>query len=233
VAGVVDGDIVVLGGDVELAPTARVDGDIFVLGGAIHALPGAEITGRAVAYPTAPGALLILAEGPALGLSPWSRVVVGTKIALLAAWLVAAMALVAVGWPAIASTADAIGEAPLRSFATGLVAVLASILAALFLSSFLGVAAGVPLLVLLALAALVLKLWGTIAVCALLGTRLARRVRLDASPLATTLGGLALLGVTKFVPWLGVWTWTAVTLVGVGASLSTKLGRREPWLVSS
>jgi hypothetical protein len=234
IAGSVEGDVVVLGGDADLDSGARIEGDVFVLGGAIHARPGSEVRGRTVAYPTAPGALLVLAEGPALGLSPWSRVVVGTKLALLAAWLIAAMALVAVAWPAIASTADAIAAMPLRSFTTGLVGVLAVILAALFLSSFLGVAAGVPLLVLLALAALVLKLWGTVAVCAFLGTRLARRAGWNgAAPLTATLCGLALLGVLKFVPWLGVWAWTAATLIGVGASLVTKLGRREPWFGGS
>jgi hypothetical protein len=234
IAGSVEGDVVVLGGDVDLDSQARVGGDVFVLGGAIHTRPGSEVRGRSVAYPTAPGALLVLAEGPALGLSPWSRVVVGTKLALLAAWLITAMALVAVAWPAIASTADAIAATPLRSFVVGLVGVLAAILAALFLSSFLGVAAGVPLLVLLALAALVLKLWGTVAVCAFLGTRLARRAGWrGAAPLAATLCGLGCLGVLKFVPWLGVWAWTAATLIGVGASLITKLGRREPWFGGS
>ena len=52
-------------------------------------------------------------------------------------------------------------------------------------------------------------------------------------PLAATLYGLALLGALKFVPWVGVWAWTAATLVGVGASLQTKLGRREAWIVST
>ena len=176
---------------------------------------------------------MVLAEGPALGLSPWSRVVVGAKLALLAAWLIAAMILVGSAWPAIDSTARAIAESPLRSFVTGLVAVIAMLLLALFLSSFLGVAAGVPLLVLLGLGALVLKLWGTVAVCALLGERMTRGRggRGAVAPLAATLFGLALLGVLKFVPWLGVWAWMAATLIGVGASLSTKLGRRESWLV--
>ena len=233
IAGTVDGDVVVLGGRADLEPTASVDGDVFVLGGDIRAQPGSRVTGRTVAYPTAPGALLVLAEGPALGLSPWSRVVVGTKLALLAAWLVTAMALVGAAWPAIESTAAAIAEAPLRSLSTGLVAVLAMLLLGLFLSAFLGVAAGVPLLVLLGLASLVLKLWGTVAVCALLGRGVVRFAGWRGSgPLASTLYGLALLGVLKFVPWVGVWAWTAATLVGVGASLLTKLGRREAWIVS-
>jgi hypothetical protein len=232
IVGAVDGDLVVLGGDAELAETARIDGDVFVLGGAIRAGAGSEVHGRAVAYPTAPGALLVLAEGPALGLSPWSRVVLGTKVALLAAWLIAAMTLVGVAWPAIESTALAIAAAPLRNFVIGLVALLAAILTALFLAAFLGVAGGVPLLVLLALAALVLKLWGTVAVCAFLGARMTGGARRGATgPLAVTLYGLGLLGALKFVPWLGVWAWSAATLVGVGASLSTKLGRRESWLL--
>jgi hypothetical protein len=233
IEGRVEGDVVVLEGDAEIGSAARIDGDVFVLGGAIRERPGAQVSGRTVAYPTAPGALLVLAEGPALGLSPWSRVVVGTKLALLAAWLIAAMMLVGSAWPAIDSTAQAIAESPLRSFVTGLVAVIAMILLALFLSSFLGVAAGVPLLVLLGLAALVLKLWGTVAVCALIGQRMARWQdrRGGVAPLTATLYGLALLGVLKFVPWLGVWAWMAATLIGVGASLHTKLGRREAWLV--
>jgi hypothetical protein len=234
VSGTIDGDLVVLGGRCDLESTASVDGDVFVLGGTIEARPGSRVTGRSVAYPTAPGALLVLAEGPALGLSSWSRVVVGTKLALLAAWLVTAMALVGAAWPALESTAAAIAESPLRSFATGLVAVLAMLLLGLFLSAFLGVEAGVPLLVLLGLAALVLKLWGTVAVCVLLGERIARAAGWRGSgPLATTLYGLAILGALKFVPWVGVWAWTAATLVGVGASLLTKLGRREPWIVST
>jgi hypothetical protein len=233
IEGQVEGDVVVLDGDAEIGPAARIDGDVFVLGGAIRERPGAEVSGRTVAYPTAPGALLVLAEGPALGLSPWSRVVVGTKLALLAAWLITAMMLVGSAWPAIDSTAQAIAESPLRSFVTGLVAVIAMLLLALFLSSFLGVAAGVPLLVLLALAALVLKLWGTVAVFALIGRRLirGRPGRTAIGPLTATLFGFALLGVLKFVPWIGVWAWMAATLVGVGASLQTKLGRREAWLV--
>jgi hypothetical protein len=233
IEGEVDDDVVVLGGDADLASTARVGGDVFVLGGSVRTRPGAHIAGRAVAYPTAPGTLLVLAEGPALGLSPWSRTVVGTKLALLAAWLIAAMALVGFAWPALASTAEAIAEQPMRSFLTGLVAVLAMLLAGLFLASFLGVEAGVPLLVLLALGALVLKLWGTVAACAYVGTRVTRRAGgAAAGPLAVTTVGLALLGVCKFVPWAGVWVWTAVTLLGVGASLATKLGRREPWFLS-
>jgi hypothetical protein len=37
------------------------------------------------------------------------------------------------------------------------------------------------------------------------------------------------LGAIKFLPWFGVLAWSTATLIGVGAALSTKFGRREPW----
>ncbi len=45
VAGRVTGRITVLGGDVELQPTARVEGTIVALGGKIHRSEGAQVTG--------------------------------------------------------------------------------------------------------------------------------------------------------------------------------------------
>jgi len=50
-----------------------------------------------------------------------------------------------------------------------------------------------------------------------------------ARPLNAATGGLLVLGLLKFLPWVGDWTWTVVTFIGVGAALSTKFGRREPW----
>jgi len=31
------------------------------------------------------------------------------------------------------------------------------------------------------------------------------------------------------VPYLGTWLWTMASFVAVGASIGSKLGRREPW----
>ena len=49
------------------------------------------------------------------------------------------------------------------------------------------------------------------------------------TPLTTATYGLLILGVLKFIPLIGIWTWTVATFIGVGASLDTKLGRREAW----
>lgn len=231
ISGRVAGDVIAMGGDVTLAPTARVEGDAFVLGGDLRAAAGAYIGGKSVSYPTASSVWLTLFEGPALGLAPTSGVVIGAKLALLTAWLALVLAFFAVSGREVLSTSDAVASEPFRSFVVGLTAVLAMTLTAVFLSALTGMLVGVPLLVLVALLAVGLKLWGVVAVFHALGSAVARRLlrRRRVLPLHAATLGLVVLGVLKLVPWLGSWVWMGATLVGVGASLTTKLGRREPW----
>lgn len=229
VSGRVEGDVVVVQGNVTLAPTARVQGDVFVVGGTIRASRGAQTAGRMVSYPTASRAWLTLLEGPAIGLGFASRVVLGVKLALLAAWAALLLLLFAATGRQVIETAEGVRREPFRSFVTGLTGFLALVLTGLFFSAFLGGFAGVPLLVLVVILAMLLKLWGMVAVFYALGDWLSRRFRLRLRPLNAATLGLLVLGVIKFLPWVGVWTWTAATLIGVGAALSTKFGRREPW----
>lgn len=230
ISGHVAGDVVLLAGDAHLSPTARVDGDVFALGGRVDAAPGARIGGRSVSYPTVSSAWLTLFEGPALGLSSLSPVVLGAKVALLAAWAALVLLFFAASGREVLGTADSIRREPFRSFFVGLTGVLTLFLTALFFGAFAGALVGFPLLVLVVLLAVVLKLWGSVAVFYALGDWIAvhlfhRRIR----PLNAATAGLLLLGVLKFLPWIGVWTWTVVSFIGVGAALSTKFGRREPW----
>ena len=230
ISGKVSGDVVVLGGDVRLLPTARVGGDVSALGGVIRAAPGARVEGRMVSYPTASSAWVSLLEGPSLGLGFASRLVVGAKLALLAAWAALLLLLFAASGREVLGTADGVRREPLRSFFVGLTGVLALVLTGIFFSAFTGGLVGVPLLALVVLLAMILKLWGMVAVFYALGEWLARRVfRRRLRPLTAATLGLLLMGMIKFLPWIGVWAWTAATLIGIGAALSTKFGRREPW----
>jgi len=231
VSGRVDGDVIVLGGDATLAPTARVTGDVFVLGGRIEAASGAQIGGRSVAYPDAAKAWLSLLEGPSLGAKP--MVVVGAKLALLAFWALLISLLFAIGGRGIVSTSRSVREEPLRNFAIGLTGVLAMAMTAVAASALAGAIVGLPLLALLVVIALLLRFWGMVAVFHALGAWLLEgRVPAGSRvvPVTAACAGLIVLGVLKLVPWLGVWCWMLSTFIGVGAALSTKLGRREPWL---
>jgi hypothetical protein len=231
VTGRVAGDVVVLGGDARLGPEAQVGGDVFVLGGTIQAAPGAHAGGRMVSYPTASSAMITLVEGPSFGLGFTSPVVLGTKLALLAAWAALLLVLFAASGRQLLETADGVRREPFRSFMTGLTGVLALVLTAMFFSAFTGGLVGVPLLVLVVLLAMLLKLWGMVAVFYALGDWLARRLfrRPRMRPLNAATIGLLVLGALKFLPYVGIWVWTAATLIGMGAALSTKFGRQEPW----
>ncbi len=232
VAGAVEGDVIVLGGDVRLLPGGRVDGDVFVLGGDVTTSAGASIAGRTVAYPSVSRAWLTLLEGPSLGLPSMSPLVVGAKLALLCGWLVLLLLFFATAGREVVATSESVTADPFRNFLVGLTAVLSLVLTALFLTSLSASVLGVPLLFLAVFVALLLKLWGMVAVFHALGEWISRRLlRGKLLPLSAATVGLLLLGAAKLLPWIGVWTWTVATLIGVGAALSTKLGRREPWLV--
>ncbi len=230
ITGKVAGDVIVLGGNALLNAAARVEGDVFVLGGTLEAEQGARIEGRSVSYPTISSAWLTLLEGPSLGLPASSPVVLGAKLALLAAWLTLTLLLMATSGRGILSTSEQVAADPLRNFFLGLTAVLAMTMTGLFFSAFAAAVVGVPLLVLVLMLALMLKLWGMVAVFHAfgdwLGTTVFRRRFLT---LNCALLGLLTLGAIKMIPYVGTWVWTVATLIAVGASLSTKFGRREPW----
>lgn len=237
VTGRVDGDLIVLGGDATLGESARIAGDVYVLGGTIHAAPGADIGGRSVAYPEASDLWVTLLEGPAMGQSAASRIVVGAKLALLAFWTLVLLLVFATSRRELLATSEAVRDEPFRNFFVGLTGVAAMMLTALFFSAFAGALLSVPLLVLVAVVALLLRFWGMVAVFHALGTwlhqALAKALKKTRHPLSppVTLAfwGLLALGLFKLLPYIGVWTWSVATFIGVGAALTTKFGRREAW----
>ncbi len=230
VSGRVKGDVIVLGGDARLASTAAVGGDVYVLGGRVDAEPGASIGGRSVAYPDASTLWVSLIQGPVMGLPATSPVVLGAKLALLAFWAFLSLLLFAIGRRELLSTSDSVRLEPFRNFLVGITGVAAMVMTALFFSAFAGALIGVPLVVLVVVIALVLRFWGMVAVFHALGDWLSKRFEVRPPlPLTAATYGLLVLGLLKFLPWIGIWAWSVATFIGVGAALSTKFGRREAW----
>ena len=95
------------------------EGDVFVLGGRLEAAPGARIEGRSVSYPTVSSAWLTLMEGPSLGLSAGSPLILGAKLALMAAWLALTLLLFATSGRQLLETSDSVQANPGRNFVTG------------------------------------------------------------------------------------------------------------------
>jgi hypothetical protein len=200
VSGTVRGDVIVMGGTATLQPTAHVEGDVFVLGGVLVTSDGARIDGRAVSYPTFSSAWLTLLEGPSLGGSATSPVILGAKLALLAAWMVLTLILLAVSGREVQRTSETAQAEPFHCFLVGLTGVLALFLTGLFFSSFAAMIVGVPLLALVTIAAMVLKLWGMVGVFHAVGAWAGRRLGRARRPaLQCAVLGVAVLGVLKVV----------------------------------
>ena len=229
ITGTVEGDVIVLGGDARLGSTARVVGDVYVVGGAIEAATGASIDGRSVAYPDASGAWLALLEAPVLGADSSTPLILGAKLALLTVWLALALVLFAAAGRQVLATSEAVRREPLRCFSVGLVGVIAMLLTALLFNVLAASVIGLPLLLLVVLLAVILKLWGMVALFHALGDWLLARFGRRMTPLNAACIGLLALGLVKLTPWAGLIAWHAASFIGVGAALLTKLGRREPW----
>ena len=230
ISGSVGGDVIVISGRAYLEPTAYLAGNLYVLGGTIEAAPGASIGGTSVAYPDAASVWINLFQAPSMGLPATSPVVLGANLALVAFWSFMVLVIFAVGRREILSTSESVRVEPFRNFMLGLVGISAMVLTALFFSAFSGAVLGIPLLVLVVVVALVLRFWGMVAVFHALGDWLFRALKKRPPlPLAAASYGLVVLGILKFFPWIGAWTWMVATFIGVGAALSTKFGRREAW----
>ncbi len=230
ISGRVHGDLIVLGGNALLSGSAQIGGDVYVLSGRIDAAPGSRIDGRSVAYPDASALWVALIQGPVLGLPASSPAVLGGKLALLAFWAFVILLLFAIGRRELLSTSDSVRGEPFRNFFLGLTGVAAMVLTALFFSAFSGALFGILLIVLVGIVALVLRFWGMVAVFHALGDFVSKHLKVRPPlPLTAATYGLLVLGVLKFIPWIGIWTWSLATFIGVGAALSTKFGRREAW----
>lgn len=232
ITGHVDGDVISLGGSVTLAEGAVVGGDVCALGGVVELGEGAEVRGRSLAYPSAPSAFLLLLEGPALGLSPTSPVVIAAKLSLIASWMLVSLALLRLFPRPMDETVETVSSEPFRCFFAGLTASLGGVLLMALLTAVMAPIAGVPIAALVILLALLLKLWGLVAVFGGLGRWLfqhfGRRRWRPVIPVQATLLGLVLLSALKMTPYLGTWVWTVVSLVGVGAALISRFGQGEP-----
>ena len=231
ISGRIVGDLIVLSGDVHLHEGAEIGGNVYVLGGMIDAGSETLVGGRSVAYPEASDLWVTLIHGPVVGLPATSPVVLGTRLALVTFWGLVVLLLLSIGQREMLTTSASVRREPFRNFMVGITAIFALLLTALFFSLLSGLVLGVPLVILVMVVALVLRFWGMVAVFHALGEWLSRRLASRPPlPLTAATYGLLALGVLKFLPEIGIWSWSIATFIGVGATLSSRFGREDPWL---
>lgn len=161
-------------------------------------------------------------------------------LSLLFVWILAAIAITLMSGREIRYSSVELRASMVHCFALGLVAFTSFILTAIVFS-YLPSVVGVPLLIALAVFAIVAKVYGAIAVFHAVGTivagvrnrdDLARR-RWLRGDLAMVVIGVLLLGAIRLIPLVGTIVWAIASLFGVGTALATKFGRREPWFLAA
>jgi len=160
-------------------------------------------------------------------------------VSVLFVWIVAAIVLTLISGREIRHSSIELRMSPLHCFALGLVAVTSFVLTAILFSYLIPYVVGVPLLLALAVFAILTKIYGTIAVFHAVGTIVANaRSRAELSrrrwlrgDLAMVVIGVLLLGAIRLIPVVGVIAWSVASIFGIGTALATKFGRREPWFL--
>ena len=217
VASDVFGDVVAVGGDIELTRGVVVHGDVVALGGEVRGM--ATVTGRTVALGS-------LAAGMALTRAP-SAVAWGAQLLRAGVWVALGSLLLLVRPSTVRRVGTRLAEMRWRAPLVGVLAVLVWLVMALLALALAATPVGVGCVLVAAGAFLAAKLVGIAGVAWWLGKAMSSLLPTRwRGELART--GLALVSllVLSLVPGLGAIAWLLITVIGIGACLSEVLQRR-------
>jgi hypothetical protein len=211
----VEGDVVTLAGDVILGPDAEVTGHVVAIFGEVRRNPGARVEGRIIAVESLAGLQLIAGDEIDARLE-WA-----VRLLTAGGWLLAAT-LVAFLFPGrIRFGVWLMPSVGMKVLVLG-VLVYITLFAALVAFIGLGPRVGVPLVLALAIAFLLVRAFGLAVLGAAIGASLLRRVTDRPLPVtADVFCGLALILLLRFLPIVGGVLWTGMGLIAVGAAVFT------------
>ena len=225
VQSVIEGDLLVYGGDVTVRDPGRVTGKLIHGGGNVVGAEGR--VGRLYSMASLEGAAATLTN-------------VAVVLTLLFVWLIAAVGLTLVSGREVRLSSIEIRTSALHCFVLGLVALTSFVLTAIIFSYLVPFLIGIPLLAALGVFAILTKIYGMVAVFHAVGTLVAgsrNREQLASrkwlrGDLAMVVVGVLILGAIRLIPGLGAVVWGCASIFGVGVALATKFGRREPWFLA-
>jgi hypothetical protein len=208
------GDVVTVGGDIELMPGAVVDGHAVAILGRVVRHPGAQVSGRALSVNSVASLTLYAGEQDQ---TPY--VSVGLRMLGFGGWLVAATLLAWLFPYRLRHGSWLLGHLGLRVVILGATAFV-TLIAALVAMLGLGPRIGVPLAAVVFLVFLAAKAVGLTVLGARFGSLCLERVCRRHVPLTTSvfLGVLLLLGL-RLIPVIGGFAWTVLSIAALGAGV--------------
>jgi hypothetical protein len=212
---VVDGDVVVLGGDVHLGPDARVRGHVVSVYGEVKLEEGAQVDGRVIAVSSLANPTLASAAG-----APDRGLAMAIRLSTAGVWLLATT-LAAFLFPGrIRHGIWILPSLGIKVLVLGLL-VAVTLVAALVAVVGIGPAIGVPLAIAVAAVFLAVKTAGLATLGGWLGGALMARLMSGRSlPLtADVFVGVTAMMMFRFLPLVGGFAWTVLTVVALGVGV--------------
>jgi hypothetical protein len=226
VRDVIDGDLLVFGGNVSFSGRGRVNGNVIYAGGRIANGEG-RIGGEAWPLASLEGAVVSMTKTAVI-------------LSLLFVWLCTAVVVTLISGREIRFSSMEIRASALHCFVLGLVAFTSFVLTAIMFSYLVPFLIGIPMLAALAVFAILTKIYGMVAVFHVIGTLIAgSRTREQLATrkwlrgdVAMVVIGVLVLGAIRLIPVAGTLVWSGASIFGIGVALATKFGRREPWFLA-
>jgi hypothetical protein len=226
VRDVIDGDLLVFGGNVSFSGRGRVNGNVIYAGGRIANGEG-RIGGEAWPLASLEGAVVSMTKTAVI-------------LSLLFVWLCTAVVVTLISGREVRFSSMEIRASALHCFVLGLVAFTSFVLTAIMFSYLVPFLIGIPLLAALAVFAILTKIYGMVAMFHAIGTLIAgSRTREQLATrkwlrgdVAMVVIGVLVLGAIRLIPVAGTLVWSGASIFGIGVALATKFGRREPWFLA-
>jgi len=224
VEGVVENNIVALGGSVVLTRTAVVRGNVFALGGIIVRGRGAEVHGN-VTEINADDISSAIANALSEEWEGWSWIFAIVSVAIFLGVLLLTVITVFLIPKPVRLIASAVREKPFKVTVWGLAGLVVVVpLAVLLAVSVVGIVL-IPLEIALVLCAVLI---GFISVSQLVGQKLFVILkRQDQSLMRETIWGLIILWLIGWIPYVGWMVKVCAIVLGLGGVLLTRFGTNQ------
>ncbi len=232
ISGEVGDSVVGIGSRVLIKSTATIRGDLVCLGGTLEKEPGCDITGDTIYFESSLIGEKIFENGILGGLLafPLLPIFLVIKLVIFFIWLFFAI-LGSILFPKpVAFASEKIRQSFWSLSGTGLLAILVFTGLVIFFALLSIILIGIPFLLALIGAGLVIKLFGRLVVFHWMGESLLRAFgSRGASVLGAVLLGLLVITLIGFIPIVGFIASFVFNVVGWGVAIRTKFGTTENW----
>jgi len=230
VSGEVGEAVVGLGTRVVIKSTAVISGDVVTLGGTLEKEPGCTIRGDTVYL-----------QGPEIGdklfkgnlfqgvlLFPLIPIIIIIKLIILFIWLILALVGAALFPKQIAFASEQMRKSFWPTFGVGLLAIIVFTGLVLFAALLSIILIGIPVLMALVAAGIIIKIFGRLAVFYFFGDSLLRAFgSKKVSAIGAVLAGLLAIGLIGFIPIIGFLFSIPLNIMIWGVAIRTKFGTTE------